>query len=65
MPPNGPAVEGVNVTRRKHRLRSRYFSHKAVTVQGRYGAIFAIPAKDKVVQWQDLSRAEITILIDD
>jgi hypothetical protein len=38
---NGPAVEGVNVTRRKHRSRSRYFSQKAVTVQGGYGAIFA------------------------
>jgi hypothetical protein len=34
-------------------------------VQGGYGAIFAIPAKDKVFQWQDLSRAEITSLIDD
>ena len=57
---NGPAVEGVNVTRRKHRVGSWYFSQKAVTVQGGYGAIFAlvlyerselqeVPAKDKVV----------------
>ena len=62
---NGPAVEGVNVTRRMHRSRSRYFSQKAVTVQGGYGAIFAIPANQKVVQQQDLSRAEITSWIDD
>jgi hypothetical protein len=56
---NGPAVEGVNVTRRSIRTESRYFSQKTVTVQGGYGAIFArptggqpggqIPAKDKIV----------------
>ena len=28
--------------RRKHRSRSWYFSHKAVTVQGGYGALFAV-----------------------
>ena len=39
---NGPAVEGVNVTRHKHRSGSRYFSQKAVTVQGGYGALFAV-----------------------
>jgi hypothetical protein len=33
----------VGVTRRKHRSRSRYFSHKAVTVQGGYGTCFCNP----------------------
>jgi len=32
----------VGVTRRKHRAGSRYFSQKAVMVQGGYGAVFAI-----------------------
>ena len=39
---NGPAIWGGCVTRRKHRAGSRYFSHKAVTVQGGYGALFAV-----------------------
>jgi len=55
---NGPAVEGVNVTRRSIRAESSYFSQKDVTVQGGYGAIFAIPANQKVVHRLDLSRAE-------
>jgi hypothetical protein len=42
MPPNGPAIWGGCVTRRKHRAGSWYFSHKAVTVQGGYGVVFAI-----------------------
>ena len=32
----------VGVTRRKHRAGSWYFSQKAVTVQGGYGALFAV-----------------------
>jgi hypothetical protein len=39
---NGPAIWGGCVTRRKHRVESWYFSQKAVTVQGGYGAVFAI-----------------------
>jgi len=39
---NGPAIWGGCVTRRKHRAESWYFSHKAVTVQGGYGALFAV-----------------------
>ncbi|MCJ7447757.1 MAG: hypothetical protein MUO72_08690, partial [Bacteroidales bacterium] len=39
---NGPAIWGGCVTRRKHRAGSWYFSHKAVTVQGGYGALFAV-----------------------
>jgi hypothetical protein len=39
---NGPAIWGGCVTRRKHRVRSWYFSQKAVTVQGGYGAFFAV-----------------------
>ena len=33
MQANGPAVEGVNVTRRQHRVESWFFSQKFVTVQ--------------------------------
>jgi hypothetical protein len=39
---NGPAIWGGCVTRRKHRVRSCYFSRKAITVQGGYGAVFAV-----------------------
>jgi hypothetical protein len=38
--PNGPAIKGGCVTRRKHRAGSRYFSRKVVTVQGGYGMCF-------------------------
>ena len=40
--PNGPAIWGGCVTRRKHRAESWYFSQKTVTVQGGYGALFAV-----------------------
>ena len=43
MPANGPAIWGGCVTRREHRAGSRYFSHKAVTVQGGYGTCFCSP----------------------
>jgi len=39
---NGPAIKGVCVTRRSIRAESRYFSQNAVTVQGGYGAFFAV-----------------------
>jgi len=39
---NGPAIWGGCVTRRKHRAESWYFSRKTVTVQGGYGALFAV-----------------------
>jgi len=39
---NGPAIWGGCVTRRSIRSRSRFFSQKAVTVQGGYGVVFAI-----------------------
>jgi hypothetical protein len=39
---NGPAIWGGCVTRRSIRTGSWYFSHKAVTVQGGYGVLFAI-----------------------
>jgi len=42
MPHNGPAIWGGCVTRRLHRAGSWYFSQKAVTVQGGYGALFAV-----------------------
>ena len=39
---NGPAIWGGCVTRRKHRSRPVNFSQKTVTVQGGYGALFAV-----------------------
>ena len=33
---------GRSVTRRQHRAESRYFSREVVTVQGGYGALFAV-----------------------
>ena len=39
---NGPAIWGGCVTRRQHRAGSWYFSQKSVTVQGGYGALFAV-----------------------
>jgi len=39
---NCPAIKGGCVTRREHRVESWYFSQKAVTVQGGYGALFAV-----------------------
>ena len=42
MKPNGPAIKGGCVTRRKHRAGSWYFSRETVTVQGGYGALFAV-----------------------
>jgi hypothetical protein len=42
MPPNGPAIWGGCVTRRKHRADSIFISQKTVTVQGGYGVVFAI-----------------------
>jgi len=38
---NGPEIWGGCVTRRRIWAESWYFSHKAVTVQGGYGALFA------------------------
>jgi len=45
MKPNGPAIKGGCVTRRKHRAGSWYFSQKFVTVQGGYGVLFAVMAE--------------------
>jgi len=39
---NGPAIWGGCVTRRSIRAGSWYFSQKVVTVQGGYGALFAV-----------------------
>jgi len=39
---NGPAIKGGCVTGRKHRAESWYFSREIVTVQGGYGALFAV-----------------------
>ena len=42
MATNGPAIWGGCVTRRSIRAVSWYFSQKVVTVQGGYGALFAV-----------------------
>ena len=42
MTANGPAICGGCVTRRRIRAESRFFSQKAVTVQGGYGVLFAV-----------------------
>jgi len=46
--PNGPAIWGGCVTRRSIRAGSWYFSQKAVTVQGGYGALFAVQVQSFV-----------------
>ena len=43
MEPNGPAIKGGCVTRRKHRAESWFFSREVVTVQGGYGTCFCSP----------------------
>jgi len=43
--PNGPAIWGGCVTRRSIRAESWYYRQKTVTVQGGYGALFAIRAQ--------------------
>jgi len=53
MPPNGPAIWGGCVTRRKHRAGSWYFSRKAVTVQGGYGTCFCRHGTNFIACWRD------------
>jgi hypothetical protein len=50
---NGPAIWGGCVTRRKHRVESWYFSHKAVTVQGGYGTCFCGHGTIFIACWRD------------
>ena len=50
--PNGPAIWGGCVTRRKHRVGSWYFSHKAVTVQGGYGTCFCRPGTNFIEHYE-------------
>jgi hypothetical protein len=50
---NGPAIWGGCVTRRKHRAESRYFSQKAVTVQGGYGTCFCRHGTNLIACWRD------------
>ena len=50
---NGPAIKEGCVTRRKHRFESWFFSQKSsaerrITVQGGYGAFFAIKVQSFV-----------------
>jgi hypothetical protein len=52
MPPNGPAVEGVSVTRRKHRHKSVTIGQKAVPVQGGFGTCFCHPGTNDVEHYE-------------
>jgi len=49
---NGPAIWGGCVTRRKHRAESWYFSQIAVTVQGGYGALFAVQVQNFIEHYE-------------
>ncbi len=53
MKPNGPAIWGGCVTRRKHRVGSWYFSRETVTVQGGYGTCFCRPSTNFIACWCD------------
>jgi hypothetical protein len=53
--PNGPAIKGGCITRRKHRAESWYFSQKAVTVQGGYGVVFAV----RVQSWLSITSVAV------
>jgi hypothetical protein len=48
MQANGTAIWGGCVTRRKHWAESWYFSRETVTVQGGYGAVFAVWVQFKI-----------------
>jgi hypothetical protein len=50
--PNGPAIKGGCVTRRKHRAESWYFSQKTVTVQGGYGTCFCRPGTNCIEHYE-------------
>jgi hypothetical protein len=54
---DGPAIWGGCVTRRSIRARSMYFSQKAVTVQGGYGALFAI----QVQNWLSITSVAVQV----
>jgi|WetSurMetagenome_2_1015567.scaffolds.fasta_scaffold41658_4 hypothetical protein len=47
----------VGVTRRQHRAESRFLSQKFITVQGGYGAIFAV----KVQSWLNITRVAVQV----
>ena len=50
--PNGPAIKGGCVTRRRIRAGSWYFSQKTVTVQGGYGACFCRPGTNFIEHYE-------------
>ena len=54
---NGPAIKGGCVTRRQHRAESWYFSREVVTVQGGYGAVFAV----QVQSWLSITRVAVQV----
>ena len=63
---NGPAVEGVNVGGAVRRYESRYFSQKTVPAGKPPWRNFCKSRRKIKLSWmQDLSRAEVTDLIDE
>ena len=54
MKPNGPAIKGGCVTRRKHRAESWYFSREIVPVQGGYGTRFCPPGTNFIEHYECL-----------
>ena len=52
MQPNGPAIWGGCVNRRKHRPRPIFFSQKTVTVQGGYGMCFCSPGTNFIEHYE-------------
>ena len=66
MTPNGPAVEGVNVGGAVRRYGSRYFSRKIVPAgKPPWRNFCKSRRKIKLSRLQDLSRAEVTNLVDE
>jgi len=55
--PNGPAIWGGCVTRREHRAEFSFFRQIIVTVQGGYGALFAV----QVQIWLSITRVAVQI----
>jgi len=49
---NGPAVEGVSVTRRQHRHKSVPVGQKAVPVQGGFGTCFCRPGTSLIEHYE-------------
>ena len=67
MQPNGPAIWGGCVTRRKHRAESRYFSREIVSVAERWqmgtGAVsrYKLSRSQKFIKVQDFNCVQMRV----